>query len=66
MIEGIPRYGTTNAMTTLGISGEAATIAGAARILNLARQTEDPDVAGIVADLLRQDRVGVLWVRAPC
>ncbi len=47
MINGVTRCGTPALMQGFGITGETFAVDGSARVLNLAQETEDPDVAPI-------------------
>jgi 5-methylthioadenosine/S-adenosylhomocysteine deaminase len=53
MINGVPRCGTPALMQSLGITGENFSVDGSARVLNLAQETEDPDVAPIPLTLAK-------------
>jgi len=54
VINGVPRYGDPQVMATIGGSGEAATIAGGTRELNLSQAEEDPVMQGITYGLARK------------
>jgi hypothetical protein len=47
MINGVPRFGTTTLMTSLGASGERVTIGGQPRMLFMEQASADEVVAGI-------------------
>jgi len=54
MINGVPRSATPALMQAFGIKGETFAVGSAARVVNLAQTTEDPDVAPISLALAKK------------
>lgn len=47
LINGIPRYGSSALMSSLGTPGESIQVGAESRVINLVQQTEDPSVSAI-------------------